>query len=173
MLSSVWIQQRQRIPTTIFYIFYSSSLSDTRLFRKMHRRIKELRSSRYFKHNWFIRPSEGRRRRQENELGLTCTFNYCCQGVCFALLGKIKLNHPSYQTTSKEPREWAIKFNTSAMVQHLLRHKQKSNISFPSCAHLRDGRGQRNNMCLSVWCLSMRCAAHVGCWHVMDCSQHC
>lgn len=97
-LSSVWIQQRHRIPTTIFYIFYSSSLSDTRLFRKMHWWIKELRRSRYFKHNWFIRPSEGRRWREENELGLTCTFNYCCQGVCVALLGKANqtITHSSY-----------------------------------------------------------------------------
>lgn len=82
VFSSVWIQQRLRIPTTIFKVFYSSSLSDTRLFHKMHWWIKELRRSRYFKHDWCIRPIE------ENELGLTCTFNYSCQGVCFNLQGK-------------------------------------------------------------------------------------
>lgn len=86
----------------------------------MHRWIEELRRRRYFKQNWFIRPSKGRRRGGENELGLTCTFNYCCQGVCFALLGKA--NHRLYHPLKKKPKKnWRIcniKFTILSVVQH-------------------------------------------------------
>ena len=55
-------------------------------------------------HNWFIRPSEGRRRRQENELGLTSAFNYGCQGVCVALLRKANqtISHSSEERRRPE-----------------------------------------------------------------------
>lgn len=198
MLSAVWIQQRHRIPTTIFYIFYNTSLSDTGLFHKMRKWNKELRRGRHFKHNWFIRPSEGRRRREENDLGLTYTFNYCCQGVCFALLGKSKPNHHSYQLL-RRPAKQAIKFSTSSIVQHLLQHKQIPAFSLRSVCLFSRGKARcmadklsrmrpqiqgcpaqpraltwgmeedKGTTCACLFDLCMRCAAHVGCWHVMDC----
>lgn len=165
----------------------------------MHRWIEELRRRRFFKQNWFIRPSKGRRRGGQNELGITCTFNYCCQGVCFALLGKAnhRLYHP-LKKKKKKKKTWRIcniKFTILSVVQHSpqLQRSSKKNSRrvssaimlaawlinraewghrsegalLTSCVHLRDGGGQRHNMCLSVWSPYTRCAAHAGCWHVM------
>lgn len=71
-------------------------------------------------HNWFIRPSEGRRQRQENELDLTSAFNYRCQGVCIVLLRKSNQTISHSSEEQRRPEGFPVLYHYTVTEMKLL-----------------------------------------------------